>query len=384
MSTTSERINGFDALRTVAMWLGIVLHSIVVYKATPEPNWPQDPALSIHFFDWLYDYIHIFRMPIFFLVAGFFARLVILRSGTGFFINQRFRRIVVPFLIGVITVVPLTILPFLFYKFYNVEHLSRPESWHNCFLQMFRWNGLVHLWFLYYLIIFYALSVAAKFVTRKLSILVPEQWKQSMEKIGASRLLAVTVVLFLILFANQAAAPPVYTGIRPNLFYILYYGFFYGCGWCMQFNMKSVGSLTKWSWPLFIAGTVLSVLVFLAGDRGYPVLGYLLHALETIALVAGIAGLFIKYCHAESKIWRYFSDAAYWVYLIHMSIVSSMQVLLINSSAPGWLRLPLVLIVAFGLSLLSYRFLVRYTVIGEYLHGKRKRPEKRWVMAPTK
>ncbi|HMH20625.1 MAG TPA: acyltransferase family protein [Puia sp.] len=384
MSTTSERINGFDALRTVAMWLGIVLHSIVVYKATPEPNWPRDPTLSVHFFDWLYDYIHIFRMPLFFLVAGFFARLVILRSGPAYFITQRFRRIVVPFIIGVITIVPLTIFPFLFYKFYNVEHLPAQEAWHSCLLQMFRWNGLVHLWFLYYLIIFYALSVGAKFVAGKLSIVVPGKWKRSMEKIGILRLLAVSGVLFLILWVNQMALPPVYTGIRPNLFYILYYGFFYGCGWCMQFNMKSVTSLTRWGWPLFITGTGLSVLVFLRQDAGYPVMDYLLHALQTISLVAGISGLFIRYCHAESKVWRYFSDAAYWVYLIHMCIVSSMQVLLINSSVVGWVRLPLVLIVAFGLSLLSYQFLVRYTVIGEFLHGKRKKPEKKWAMAPIK
>src|SRR3954465_13632815 len=107
--TKSERINGFDALRTVAMWLGIVLHSIIVYKANPEPNWPHDDRIFSGFLEWLYQVIHVFRMPLFFLVAGFFSRLVIMRSGINYFVTQRFKRIVVPFVLGVIIIVPLSL-----------------------------------------------------------------------------------------------------------------------------------------------------------------------------------------------------------------------------------------------------------------------------------
>lgn len=377
--SSSERINGFDALRTVAMWLGIVLHSIIIYKVVPEPNWPHDPFLNSYFFDWLYGYIHIFRMPLFFLVTGFFARLVIVRSGAAYFITQRFRRIVIPFVIGVLVIVPLTLLPFHFYNFYNVQQLSASQAWSNSLSRIVKWNGLAHLWFLYYLIIFYVLSLGMAFMAKKFSTGIPETWRRLLENITLPKLLLVTTLFFLILVSNHMVVPPVYTGIKPNLLYIFYYGFFYGCGWLMQINMKSVTSLAKWGWPFFITGSGLSVVQFLKHDWGVPVAGFLLYAVQTISLVTGITGLFIKYCHAESKVWRYFSDAAYWVYLIHMCIVACLQVLLINSSTAGWLRLPLVLICTFALSLVTYQFFVRYTVIGEFLHGKRKRPENKWV-----
>ena len=368
-----ERINGFDALRTIAMWLGIVLHSIIVYKVIPEPNWPHDPQMNLYFLDWLYAYIHIFRMPIFFLVAGFFGRLVILRSGLVYFIRQRFKRIVVPFILGVILIVPITLLPFHFYENYYVQNLTFDNAWHTSLLQMFKLNGLAHLWFLYYLIFFYAFSLIARYIIIKLQINFAEKWQHTIANISLLKLLIVAIILFLILFIYQVSMLPVYTGIKPNALYLLYYGLFYTCGWLIQINMKSVGSLNKNCWPLFIIGTALSVLKFWKEDSFIPSVDYLITSIQTISLVAGITGLFMKYFHAENKIWRYFSDAAYWVYLIHLCIVSALQVALLNSPVIPWLRLPIVLIVTFSLSLLSYHFFVRSTIIGEYLHGKREK-----------
>ena len=126
--STSERINGFDALRTIAMWLGIVLHSIIAYKSVPEIGWPVDNRFNLGFLDWMYAYIHIFRMPVFFLVAGFFARLVIMRSGINYFVTQRFKRILIPFVIGTILLVPLTMIPFHFYKFFFLQKQLLPED----------------------------------------------------------------------------------------------------------------------------------------------------------------------------------------------------------------------------------------------------------------
>ena len=368
-----ERINGFDALRTIAMWLGIVLHSIIVYKIIPEPNWPHDPQMNLYFLDWLYAYIHIFRMPIFFLVAGFFARLVIMRSGLTYFIKQRFKRIVVPFILGVILIVPLTLLPFHFYENYYVQHQPLETAWRTSLLQMFKVNGLAHLWFLYYLTFFYTFSLIARYILIKLKINFGEKWQHTVVNISLLKLLIAAIILFIILFSYQVSELPVYTGIRPNVLYLLYYGFFYACGWLIQINMKSITSLNKNSWPLFILGTAISVIKFWKENSFDPAIDFSLTAIQTISLVAGITGLFMKYFHAENKIWRYFSDAAYWVYLIHLCIVSSLQVALLNSPIAPWLRLPIVLIVTFSLSLLSYHFLVRYTLVGEYLHGKRKK-----------
>ena len=362
-----SRINGFDALRTIAMWLGIVLHGIILYKVAPEVNWPKDPAFSTRVYDWLYHFIHSFRMPLFFMVAGFFAHMVINRSGEKYFISQRIKRIGVPFVLGVILLVPLTLWPFHFYNFHYVQQLPVAAAVKRSSSQMLKWNGLAHLWFLYYLLFFYFGSVIVSKIAGRLNLTSKKDGHLSW-----LILLAATIVFAGILLIFRIESPAVYTGIKPDLIYIFYYGFFYAAGWLMQPHSKTIHSLGAKSWPLFLVGLLLSF-IFLFERRMSEELIFILAALQTITLTAGITGIFIRHFNQPSKTWRYLSDAAYWVYLVHLVIVSSLQVFMLSTNIPGWMRFPLVFVITVGLSLLSYHFLVRYTVIGTFLHGRREK-----------
>src|SRR5262245_53701393 len=51
--------------------------------------------------------IHVFRLPLFFLVAGFFAALMLDRRGTAALVRNRGIRIGIPFVVGVLLVVPV-------------------------------------------------------------------------------------------------------------------------------------------------------------------------------------------------------------------------------------------------------------------------------------
>lgn len=367
MNNTS-RINGFDALRTIAMWLGIVLHGIILYKVVPEVNWPKDPSFSTRVYDWMYHFIHSFRMPLFFMVAGFFAHMVISRSGKKYFISQRVKRIGVPFVIGVLLLVPLTLWPFHFYNFHYVQQLSLEAAIKRSMGQMLKWNGLAHLWFLYYLLFFYAVSVLFCRLKEKFSPAVPKKEKH----LSWLMLLAALIVFTGILLLFRIESPAVYTGIKPDLIYICYYGFFYCGGWMMQPHPKTIPSLAAKSWPLFLTGFLLSFIFLLDAVVGEEVKS-ILAAIQTFTLTAGITGLFIRHFSKPSKTWRYLSDAAYWVYLVHLVIVSSLQVYLLSTDIPGWLRFPVVLVVTVVLSIVSYHYLVRFTVIGTFLHGRREK-----------
>ena len=69
-----KRLHSLDALRAAMMLLGLVLHSVVSYITIAIPEaWPyQDRQTSVAF-DYLVFAIHLFRMPTFFVMAGFFA-----------------------------------------------------------------------------------------------------------------------------------------------------------------------------------------------------------------------------------------------------------------------------------------------------------------------
>jgi len=86
------------------MFLGVVLHASMAY--IPNVSWgSHDPAAA----DWvglILLGIHGFRMQLFFLISGFFTLMLLQRRGVQAIIKHRFLRILIPCLIGVITVLP--------------------------------------------------------------------------------------------------------------------------------------------------------------------------------------------------------------------------------------------------------------------------------------
>ena len=70
-----ERIYFMDNLRAGAMFLGVVLHAAIFYCYFPLAPFRQHAESSKTLY-YLVDFIHIWRMELFFLVSGFFGALL--------------------------------------------------------------------------------------------------------------------------------------------------------------------------------------------------------------------------------------------------------------------------------------------------------------------
>ena len=104
-----RRRHDLDALRGFAMLLGIGLHASLAFF--PAPWWVQDRTSGYEgLFDEFLWAVHGFRMPVFFLMSGFFTALLWRRRGLGALLNHRLRRVALPLLISLLTIVPLTTL----------------------------------------------------------------------------------------------------------------------------------------------------------------------------------------------------------------------------------------------------------------------------------
>jgi membrane-bound acyltransferase YfiQ involved in biofilm formation len=68
---------------------------------------------------------------------------------------------------------------------------------------------------------------------------------------------------------------------------------------------------------------------------------------------------------------RYLSDASYWMYLIHLPVVVSFQILVAPYPWHWLVKIIFILLPSFSVLLLSYQFLVRKTRIGVLLNGRR-------------
>ena len=102
------RRHDLDALRAFAMLLGIVLHGALAFipgawavtDASVEGEGTPFALLTMA--------IHGFRMPVFFLMSGFFTAMLLRQRGLQALVRHRARRILLPLVIAMFTVIPLT------------------------------------------------------------------------------------------------------------------------------------------------------------------------------------------------------------------------------------------------------------------------------------
>ena len=144
------------------MMLGIVLHAALAYFAGDADAdygafWPQDDQQSP--LSWIiFTFIHSWRMPTFFLLAGFFAHLVLDRRGDGYFVRDRLNRILLPLI--VFGLIMAAIIPSIWVSAFArelslVTPLEIPPT-------------IGHLWFIYHLVYLYVILVAARWIASKI------------------------------------------------------------------------------------------------------------------------------------------------------------------------------------------------------------------------
>ena len=102
----SLRRHDLDALRAAAMLLGLAYHAALPFAAG-FPWLVRDVSQSrgLYLFQ---AASHGFRMPLFFLLSGFFTAMMWRKRGLKALLKQRFQRILLPCLLGLVTVVPAT------------------------------------------------------------------------------------------------------------------------------------------------------------------------------------------------------------------------------------------------------------------------------------
>jgi peptidoglycan/LPS O-acetylase OafA/YrhL len=99
-----QRRTDLDALRSFAMLLGIALHASLSFFAAP---WPVHDTQRSDLLPLFLVAVHGFRMPLFFLLSGYFTMFVYRRRGLKSLLEQRFIRIFLPLVIATATIMPL-------------------------------------------------------------------------------------------------------------------------------------------------------------------------------------------------------------------------------------------------------------------------------------
>lgn len=140
-----------------------------------RPEGFRDTSRS-YLFDIILHFIHSFRMPLFFVLAGFYTSLLVgKRSFKGTYIN-RVQRILIPLLLAIVTILPLTLVfmvSFMASARFGTQQFLVTASQLEIIAAEMQAAGmptdqpsLGHLWFLHYLMYFYLLIPICFVVSR--------------------------------------------------------------------------------------------------------------------------------------------------------------------------------------------------------------------------
>ena len=371
----TERLHSLDSLRAIMMMLGLVLHSAATYSIDVG-DWPiSDPKTMSYSNDFIVGLIHSFRMPIFFLVAGFFGSMLFYERTPLKMIKNRISRLVYPFLVFLFILWPLIILTFGYTKsvFAGIHHPFAEVA--HIFSSPFAFipRHTFHLWFLYYLIFTTILTVLIALQMK----MFPRVRKEIIKKFKwliqnpIRRLVFFPAMIFTLYFVSEITEVETSPFFFPNPISLIFYFVFYLIGWVL-FKAKDVlSSFTTADWLCVFIGTVLFCTSFFFRDEFNETSLMLLSALMIWSFVFGITGLFIRYgSHYSSKL-RYVSDASYWVYLIHLPLTGIIPALIVNLNIPGSFKFFIVLVITSLICFLSYHYLVRSSFIGKFLNGRK-------------
>lgn len=496
VAQSGRRWHDLDALRAFAMLLGIGLHAALSFYPTV---WPvTDITADIDgYFDEFVLAVHGFRMPLFFMLSGFFTALLWRRRGLANLLGHRMRRLVLPFILGLIIIVPsvdwvteravesqlidsgeihsavflgsLTATQALIDQGVGVDAVTDDGGFTPLYLAavtgdiemvaLLLENGadpnlptpdgmsvdaaayfghrdvadalvaggsydpraagtdwadlqywalgetadvvegtetgvdawmpnLHHLWFLWFLILFVIgfapfAWAADRLGKRRPSDAAPARWPLWL-------MLALMPLVVLPQLAMEgggaipAFGPDTSIGWIPLPHVFVYYALFFAFGVLMYDRRGPSGALIvdtagrRW-WlllPLALVVFLIALQAIYETGRDPGGISAALQVTYAWLMIFGLMGLFRAALSVERRGVRYLSDSAYWMYLMHLTLVIALQAWVRTWDAPAILKFGLIVVTTLAALLITYQLFVRYTVIGTMLNGKRTRPMK--------
>lgn len=375
--TKTERIHALDSLRAIMMLLGLVIHTVITYTATEISEvWPlKDPHSTSLIMDYILFVIHNFRMPIFFVVAGFFGALLFFERGPQRMLVNRVFRILFPFAVFILVLSPTLIFAFT----YTGTAFSGAENPIAVSLSKFSNPlafippGTFHMWFLYYLFLITIVSYVFGFIFEALPRFT--NWTTKLFNQVLIRPIFklvlftfLTVILLLIMNTTWVATSNSWI---PDWRTFLFYFFFYGFGWVLFKSKAHLDTFKRFDW-LFIGAAVLTITVaFLLSPSLSFEMKILLNSVSVWLFIFGITGLFLRYGSQHSHLMRYNSDSSYWIYLVHLTIMVLLPGIIKDWQVSVYLKALFVFLTTSFICLVTYHYLVRATFIGKFLNGRK-------------
>jgi glucan biosynthesis protein C len=413
-SNPTERYHSLDFLRALAMYLGVILHVTILFGSTDRILWNFYSEYYQDSFNYQITWgIHLFRMQFFYIIAGFFAEMVYLKKGGKYYSKNRLKRILVPFIFGCLIIYPLTLGVFAVHNAELADKTFLERSLHFFMWEFFSGTDynpgitFVHFWFMWFLMIFYAIHVVGRavFLSWIQKIKLSSGWVRFVDlciqkQFGIFILAGITLMIHLTLRSSifLPSESHLDAAINDLSYYMVFYFFGVGLYHCKEFFGKLARNL-KWNLVLIFTfvfwihaatdaidihrSPVVDINswkpqsfqvfwegVFYGGTGRY--LTIYVRCLLCWSFCFALLALGQKFFSRKNEFVRYFADASYWVYWVHLPVTFYFSVLLQPVEINALFKAYLAIVISTVLIMSMYMLFVRNTILGDYFCGWRK------------
>lgn len=363
-----ELINGtrvfwLDNLRTFMIFLVILLHTVTVYEKYGMGSlwWIICDPIQNDVPGILFIILNIFVIAALFFISGYLAPRS-LHNKTGWeFIRGKFKRLIIPWAIAVLTLLPVYKIIFLYSRNLPQEHWTTYFHWNTLWSQ--NW-----LWFIPVLFLFNILYVGV----RKIPVNIAE--------IPLKRVLLAVLSMsfvysfFMEIFNLHGWTKTVVLDFQNERLLIYFLAFLFG-SYCYKMKVfNSINKNKKRDTILHSIGWIpMNLYIFLLiygliNPEGHLISKIVDTAILRLSFVLSLAYLlyamvttFQNYCNRNGKIWNELNNNSYGVYIIHVIVMGILALMLKGTSTPSLIKLLIVTIATFILSN-GIVFLYRSTV----------------------
>lgn len=336
-----------DWLRVIAIGLLLVYHIGIAFQPwgvfigfiqsdqSLESLWPPMAMLNV------------WRIPLLFFVSGMGVSFAIRKRNWKQLILERTRRILLPFLFGMLCIVPVHLL--LWQKFYSQDITYSP--------------GPGHLWFLGNIFIYVLVLSPLFFYLKRDENGKINRWLNKLFSNPLGLLLVVVCFVLESILIN----PETYA-----LYALTLHGFLLGLlafffGFCFVLSGNGFwATVLRWRWLFLLAAAILFAARWIFFQLSAP--NYLA-PVESIMWIFAIFGFAYKNLNHTSHALTYLSQGAYPIYILHMICLYLGSFLIIPLEIPPFLKFFLVVVFTLSGCFILYEFVIRRVALLRPLFG---------------
>ena len=330
----TDRFHSLDFLRALALLMGVLIHVLMLFL---EPADGSEPRLGASV---IFIWIHTWRMPLFMLLAGFFTAFSLAKRDVGNYALNRLIRLGAPILL-LWSVIPaideaatelFKIPELISWLFYDVPFTLR----------------LDHLWFLYYLLLFYGVLLLLESINPKIFSFIADY------KLSLTRVLILWLPILILLSPVNKPTGGIFGDIpatfgEVHIGSMLFMASFFIIGIQIHKNphfLESLKQMRFWLPSLIVSSLIPIGLLGWGGfkDEPFAFSGPLemwivngLAGSATLLLVLSIMGLAMYRISSSGQMLRWLVKLSYPIYVFHLMFVISVSGTLMFFGVNDWL-----------------------------------------------